>query len=117
MKENLLLKMLELTEQQSKALREDNYELLELSTKRIEDVRKEVEQIDKQYGIEKSNNHNELIFKIKELTDINIQIGSRKLIGLQDKLRRIRENKSRASVYSQGYGDEYQESGMYFDKK
>lgn len=117
MKTKLLLEMLELTEKQAAALREDDYELMADVSNQLERVREEICEFDRTHQVENSIEDKEIILKIQELTGVNIQIGKRKLLALKDNLRRVRENKSGATAYTQGYEYDYPEAGLFFDKK
>lgn len=117
MKTKLLMRMLELTEKQARALREDDYELMELVSQQIEDVMEEIKEIDRDSNERNSTENKELISKIEELTQINIQIGNRKYIALKENLADIRKKQLGSSVYNHGYEYAYQATGTLFDRR
>lgn len=116
MKKPILYKILELTNQQTKALETENLEMFEslMQEKQIEIDKLEV--LSQGQNQDKTSEENGILREIIERDKANRIEFTRQFEEVQKKMRQIRSQKKAGHVYSNPY-DISREEGIFFDKK
>ena len=115
-KEVLVKSILENTQAQTKAIEDDEMDLLESLISKRQEIMAQVDQLDKESGFEQSEPIKALLGQIIAIDNANQVLMNKELGNVKGDLLKIRTGRKQGEHYGDEYGL-YKEEGVFFDTK
>lgn len=115
-KQVLLESMLENTQAQTTAIKEDEVDTLENLIAARQKIMAQIDELDTESGLEQSQEAKALLSQIITIDNTNQSLMNKELGNVKDELLRIRTGRKQGEHYGTEYGL-YKEEGVFFDTK